>query len=126
VTFKVNISSISDEITTLLIGAAGGIAGYFVSNGRGWKLFIASAFVGGFAAYTIPPIIAATLLYVTGEDIMGGLMNESRGVIGAISWELIRSGKESLPNFIQNLKNRLNKGSNKECKRIGGKDGIPK
>jgi len=112
-----NISNISDELLALIIGAMGGIAGYFVSNGKGWRLFIASAFVGGFAAYTIPPIIAATLLYVTGEDIMGGLMNESRGVIGAISWELIRSGKETLPNFFENLKNKLNKRKCEESKK---------
>jgi hypothetical protein len=109
-----NLSQLPEELMTLLIGAAGGIAGYFVSEGVGWRLFVASAFVGGFAAYTLPPIIAAILLYVTGEDIMYGLMNESRGVIGAISWELIRSGKETLPNFFENLKGKFNGRSSQE------------
>jgi len=102
-----NISQIPEELMSLLIGAAGGVAGYFVSEGIGWRLFVASAFVGGFAAYTIPPILAAILFYITGTDIMNGLMNESRGVIGAVSWQLILSLKNGVPEFFENLKERF-------------------
>jgi hypothetical protein len=107
-----NISQIPQELLSLLIGASGGIAGYFVSEGVGWRLFVASAFVGGFAAYTIPPILAAILIYITGTDVMGGLMNESRGVIGAVSWQLILSLKNGVPEFFDKLKERISGRSN--------------
>jgi hypothetical protein len=94
------IANIHNELLTLVIGVTGGIVGFLVSDGNGWRLLVASAFVGGFVALTFPPIIIVSI-EATGVIVAPEVSRSITGTISAVSWQLVISLKGAVPNIIE-------------------------
>ena len=93
----------TDDLVTLAVGIAGGIAGFLVSTKTGIRQAAAAGFVGGFAGFTFPPIIVY-YLNTHGNSISADdpLLMGISGLIGAVSWQLLTTVQTIIPSLVSN------------------------
>jgi hypothetical protein len=104
------IKQLPSEVITVVVGVSGGIVGFLVSDGSGYRLFIASAFVGGFAAFVFPPLIIM-IIESAGIKVVPEISRSITGTVSAVSWQLVLSLKGAVPLLVNKYTGQVNDGT---------------